>query len=166
MTGNYRIVAVGDSYTYGWGVNIEETWLRRLEQMVSLPGRQTETINLGKPGTGPPFYAEITQTVVPLLEPDLILVGILQGNDIAHRVGRAGTIGLKTNSRTRFLYPNFVRTVEMMRLARSLETRTQERLLKRPQQRIMLTGQQILLRNFMRKCRQRKNNDLKVWMPK
>ncbi len=128
VTGNYRIVAVGDSYTYGWGVNIEETWLRRLEQMVSLPGRQTETINLGKPGTGPPFYAEITQTVVPLLEPDLILVGILQGNDIASS-GSEGLeqLGSKLIRWTRFLYPNFVRTVEMMRLARSLETRTQER---------------------------------------
>ncbi|HOQ31258.1 MAG TPA: SGNH/GDSL hydrolase family protein [Candidatus Hydrogenedens sp.] len=126
--GTYRIIAVGDSYTYGWGVNIEETWLRRLEQKLSLTNRQIETVNLGKPGTGPPFYAEISRTVVPLLEPDLILVGILQGNDIAS----SGSEGLEQMSSglvrwTKLLYPNFVRTVEMMRLTRSLETRTQER---------------------------------------
>ncbi len=125
---HYRIIAVGDSYTYGWGVNIEDTWLRRLEQRISLNGRTVETVNLGKPGTGPPFYAEITRTVVPLLEPDLILVGILQGNDIASS-GAEGLeqVGSGLIRWTRLLYPNFVRTVEMMQLSRSLEKRTQER---------------------------------------
>ncbi|HOL20031.1 MAG TPA: hypothetical protein PK813_07295 [Candidatus Hydrogenedens sp.] len=125
---SYRIIAVGDSYTYGWGVNIEQTWLRKLEQTLSLPNKKIETINLGKPGTGPPFYAEITRTVVPLLEPDLVLVGILQGNDIASS-GSEGLeqIGSGLIRWTKLLYPNFVRTVEMMRLTKSLETRTQER---------------------------------------
>ncbi len=125
---SYRIIAVGDSYTYGWGVNIEETWLRRLEQKLSLGSKHIETVNLGKPGAGPPFYVEITRTIVPLLEPDWILVGILQGNDIASS-GSEGLEQVRTGliHGTRYLFPNFVRTVEMMRLAYSLEKRTQER---------------------------------------
>ncbi len=125
---SFRIIGVGDSYTYGWGVNIEDTWLRQLEQRINIESKKIETVNLGKPGAGPPFYAEITRTVVPLLEPDLILVGILQGNDIASSGGEGlEQIGSNIIRWTRFLYPNFVRTVELMRLSRSLENRTQER---------------------------------------
>ncbi len=125
---SFRIIGVGDSYTYGWGVNIEDTWLRQLEQRINIESKKIETVNLGKPGAGPPFYAEITRTVVPLLEPDLILVGILQGNDIASSGGEGlEQVGSNIIRWTRFLYPNFVRTVELMRLSRSLENRTQER---------------------------------------
>lgn len=124
----FRIVAIGDSYTYGWGVNIEDTWLRRLETLVQIGGRRIETVNVGKPGAGPPWYAEIARTVVPLLEPDLILVGILQGNDIAS----AGSEGLEWARSgivqwTRYFYPNFVHLVEQLRLSRAIENRTQER---------------------------------------
>lgn len=124
----FRIVGVGDSYTYGWGVNIEETWLRRLEQILKIPDKSIETVNLGKPGAGPPYYAEITQKIVPLLEPDLILVGILQGNDIASS-GPEGldVIGNLLVDLTRYVYPNFVRLVELTKLSKDLESRTQER---------------------------------------
>ncbi len=123
-----RIVGVGDSYTYGWGVNIENTWLRRLETLLNIPGKKIETVNLGKPGAGPPFYAEISQKLVPILEPDIILVGILQGNDIAS----SGTEGLEQLSNrlfdwTRYFFPNFVRLVELIKLSKDLESRTQER---------------------------------------
>ena len=79
----FRIIAIGDSYTYGWGVEIEDTWLRRLEARLRAAGHRVETINLGKPGIGPPDYAQLAEKVIPLLRPDLVIVGMLMGNDLA-----------------------------------------------------------------------------------
>ena len=79
----FRIIAIGDSYTYGWGVEIEDTWLRRLEAQLRAAGHRVETINLGKPGTGPPDYAQLAEKAIPLLRPDLVIVGMLMGNDLA-----------------------------------------------------------------------------------
>jgi lysophospholipase L1-like esterase len=80
--GVFRICAIGDSYTYGWGVEAEQTWLRRLEEILQARGLKVETINLGKPGSGPPDYSKLAQKALPMLQPDLVVVGILMGNDI------------------------------------------------------------------------------------
>lgn len=47
--GTLRIVAMGDSSTFGWGVESEETYPRRLEALLRArhPGRRIEVINLG-----------------------------------------------------------------------------------------------------------------------
>ncbi|NLN93538.1 MAG: SGNH/GDSL hydrolase family protein [Candidatus Hydrogenedens sp.] len=78
----FRVLAIGDSYTYGWGVNIEDCWTRLLDEYFKASGRNVEVINLGKPGQGPRYYAEIAEKAIPLLRPDLVLVCMLQGNDI------------------------------------------------------------------------------------
>jgi hypothetical protein len=127
-TSAYRIIAIGDSYTYGWGVESEQTWLRLIEENLQAAGLEVETINLGKPGSGPPLYAELAETAIPLLRPDLVLVGMLQGNDLA----AAGPEGLEEAASTVFaavrrVYPSFVRMVEDWRLSRDLASRTQER---------------------------------------
>jgi len=78
----FRILAIGDSYTYGWGVAQEETWPHLLEAQLREEGHNVEILNLGKPGTGPPFYAELAERAIPLLRPDMVIVGMLQGNDL------------------------------------------------------------------------------------
>lgn len=78
----YRILVFGDSYTYGWGVNIEDTWVRRLEHKLKIDGKIVETVNLGKPGADPLFYLELAKIAIPILEPDLILIALLQGDDL------------------------------------------------------------------------------------
>lgn len=81
----YRIVAIGDSFTYGWGVNIEDTWEKRLEFYLRARGLNVEVLNLGKPAAGPNEYAQIADAVIPALKPDLLILGILSGDDI-HQV--------------------------------------------------------------------------------
>lgn len=78
-----RIMTIGDSFTYGWGVEIDQSWPKILEKLLNEQGLKVEVDNLGKPGAGPKEYAEIAEKAIPVLKPDLVIVGMLQGDDLA-----------------------------------------------------------------------------------
>lgn len=123
----FRIVAIGDSYTYGWGVNIEDTWVRRLDNAMKESGKKVEVINLGKPGVGPPFYAELAEKAIPILRPDLVLVCLLQGNDI--RAAGPETVAEASRSfwdAVRALFPNFTLYMRDLRREREYTGRSHE----------------------------------------
>lgn len=123
----YRICAIGDSYTYGWGVEAEQTWLRCIEENLRSQGYQVETINLGKPGEGPPFYAELAEKAIPVLRPDLVLVALLQGNDLGAAGPEQPKLPAKTISDTLLkVYPNTVRWLRDLRRNRDFATRGQD----------------------------------------
>jgi lysophospholipase L1-like esterase len=122
-----RIVALGDSFTYGWGVAAEESWPKALEQRLRSLGLDVEVANLGKPGASPRDYADIAEQSLPLLQPDVVIVGVLQGDDLAQMeappplisalVQRPGKPnGISRRDRLRrlagWLYPNFLRVVD------------------------------------------------------
>ena len=75
--GTRRIVVVGDSFTYGYGVEEDEAYPRVLEGL--LPG--VEVVNLGVPATCPLDYAANFEDVGRAYEPDLVLVGLM-ANDV------------------------------------------------------------------------------------
>jgi lysophospholipase L1-like esterase len=77
----YRILAIGDSYTYGWGVADDEPWPKVLERDLRRLEPRVEVANLGAPGASPTQYAETAERAVPLLRPDLVILCIVQGND-------------------------------------------------------------------------------------
>lgn len=79
----FRIVALGDSFTFGWGVELEDSWVKQLESRLRDKGYDVEVINAGKSGTGSPFYAEMSPRLLDVLRPDMLLVGMLH-NDIAY----------------------------------------------------------------------------------
>ncbi len=78
-----RVLAIGDSFTYGWGVQDSEPWPKVLERDLSRLGMPIEIANLGRPGAGPDQYLEIARAAVPVLRPRWIIVGLLQGDDLS-----------------------------------------------------------------------------------
>lgn len=81
--GSPCILCIGDSFTFGWGVSDSETWPSKLEAYLKKNGIQIQVYNCGQPGTTTTEYKEILRRVVPVLHPDLVLVGVLQGDDLA-----------------------------------------------------------------------------------
>ena len=81
-----QIVAIGDSYTFGWGNNLGDTWEKVLARKLAENGKPTEVYNLGRPGADPQDYLNIAKTYIPLLKPRLIIVALLQGDDISQLI--------------------------------------------------------------------------------
>jgi lysophospholipase L1-like esterase len=81
--GQCRIAVLGDSFTFGFGLELEATWIKQLEARLRESCRQVEVLNLGKAGCGVPHYVEIAQRALPVLQPDILIVALLQGDDLA-----------------------------------------------------------------------------------
>lgn len=69
--GVFRIVAVGDSFTFGNGVAAGARYSALLEQAL---GNGFEVLNLGTPGFNTPEIAATLRSPVPSLQPDFVLV--------------------------------------------------------------------------------------------
>lgn len=79
-----RILAIGDSFTYGWGVGDAEAWPKQLETYLQnkIKGKRLEVINAGRPGYSPREYLMIAKELIPKFKPDIVLVGVVEGDDI------------------------------------------------------------------------------------
>jgi len=78
-----RILCFGDSWTFGWGVDMVNSWPKKLESLFKANGKDVEVINCGQPGICTATYKEHLRKAVPLLKPDIVLVGVLQLDDLA-----------------------------------------------------------------------------------
>lgn len=73
--GRFRILALGDSHLFGWGVGQDESFAQVLEQRLEAlaPGR-FEVLNAGVPGYNTVMEERIFALRAEELEPDLVLV--------------------------------------------------------------------------------------------
>ncbi len=78
-----RVVVIGDSMSFGQGVNDDETFPRVAERLLHARFQfsNVELINVSRRGAGPAEYLEYLRRIVPSLEPDLIVVAYYTGND-------------------------------------------------------------------------------------
>ena len=72
----YRIIALGNSCTFGWGVTYEDTWVHRLQLLLNeqLPNRTVELINAGVPGYSSLQGKRYLSDDLVALRPDMVLV--------------------------------------------------------------------------------------------
>lgn len=82
--GTWRLLCLGDSFTYGDGVSKDETYPKVLERLLRerLPGRAIEVINAGCPSWGTDQEWLYLRDEGLEFQPDMVLVGFFVGNDV------------------------------------------------------------------------------------
>jgi hypothetical protein len=76
--GSLRILAIGDSFTFGVGARQEETWPARLERRM----RNVQVLNAGAPGFGVPDEVAWFEAYGVDLHPDVVVVAVFLANDL------------------------------------------------------------------------------------
>lgn len=81
--GTLRIVTIGDSYTFGWGVNYDETYGQAMRRALARDEGigNVEIVNISRGGAGHTDYIMFARDYAFRLDPDLIVVGFLFGNN-------------------------------------------------------------------------------------
>jgi lysophospholipase L1-like esterase len=73
----FRIVVLGDSFTWGAGLAVEQRYTNVLEDLLKAkyPQKNTEVLNFGTPGGPTILQRDILRKYKDLAEPDLIILG-------------------------------------------------------------------------------------------
>jgi len=82
--GTYRILVLGDSWTFGVGVQQDETYPVQLERILNerFPDRKTEVLNAGVSGYETYNEAVYFRRTGCKFQPDLVLIGFYPVNDL------------------------------------------------------------------------------------
>ena len=91
-----RILAFGDSFTWGWGVGQGEEW-------ISVVGREiakktlddVDTVNCGVNGYGTANALALLERIAPELEPDLVLLGFFANDFTDNLLGAKGIYSVR-----------------------------------------------------------------------
>lgn len=102
-SGAYRILVLGDSQTFGQGVEAEETYAKVLErELARQSGRPVETVNTGVPGTGTVHQLWFLEEQGWRYRPDAVVVGFyfndITDNAQCHLYGLKGGRLVRTAS--------------------------------------------------------------------
>jgi lysophospholipase L1-like esterase len=97
----YRVLFLGDSFTYGTGVNDDQTFAAQLEKAFSAAQQSVEVLNAGCPGKGTDYALKCFQTVGRKFYPDLTVLGFtvndFQDNERSeyYTIGKGGKLRVK-----------------------------------------------------------------------
>ena len=76
-----RIYVVGDSQTFGYGVNDQETWVNQLQCLMTKNKIQFSVFNLGVPGTNIDQYIARTKMIYDIIRKHDIVIYLITWND-------------------------------------------------------------------------------------
>jgi hypothetical protein len=114
--GYKKVLLLGDSFTFAATVELAESWPRLVENGLSEKGYKTKLFNLGKGGATTIHYEATAQRAVPLIRPDLIVICVLQGDDLAHLVllkRQSVAATEQTKNRVKNMFPGLVRLMHV-----------------------------------------------------
>jgi GDSL-like Lipase/Acylhydrolase family len=79
-----RVLALGDSFTFGDAVEAEEAWPARLEALLdrSSPAARWQVVNAGIPGHGTGQQLLLSRALQERLQPDAVVLGFTVVNDL------------------------------------------------------------------------------------
>ena len=82
--GRRRVLALGDSFTFGDAVEAEEAWPARLEAALNRGGSSSrwQVVNAGVPGHGTGQELLLARTLEDRLAPDVVVLGLTVVNDV------------------------------------------------------------------------------------
>jgi lysophospholipase L1-like esterase len=103
LEGRFRIMIVGDSCTYGYGVREEETYPMLIESALN-KNFNVEVLNLGVRGYQSEDVLKIVREYTPLLQPDLIIYGVFINDFLPH-----GTPMYQNNRAYQFPLPKAIK---------------------------------------------------------
>lgn len=87
LEGPPRVVALGDSLTYGYGVAAEEAWPARLEALLAARGAPARVYNLGVSGYQSEDIARLAGEWLPRLAPAVVVYGVCLNDLLESGVG-------------------------------------------------------------------------------
>lgn len=84
--GDHRVLLLGDSVTFGWGVPVEATFGRRLEDILtSRLGRPVETVNTGVPSYNTSQERAVLEAYADTIDPDLVVLIYVDNDIVIHQ---------------------------------------------------------------------------------
>ena len=120
----YRIMAVGDSFTFGMGVNFEDTYSKQLETLLNNGGIKSEVINCGVLGYNMWQNFEVLRYKVLPFSPDLVILAVFL-NDISQSSHPSdsnpewnpqipSSVSFFKNFKNKFYFYNFIRNLGIL----------------------------------------------------
>lgn len=82
LDGAYKILALGDSFTYGASAEVGRSFVELIEAGIQERGPGI-VWNTGIPGTGTRQALATLETLFPIMEPDVVVLGFFVGNDFS-----------------------------------------------------------------------------------
>jgi hypothetical protein len=101
---DYRVLFLGDSFTYGTGVNDDQTFAALVEQELRADRMSVEVINAGCPGKGTDYELKFFQSLGHKYHPDLTIVGFYPNDFQDNRRGEYYHIGRRGELQAKPLY--------------------------------------------------------------